>query len=46
MYVNSLRRVNRELKNERNDTLVQAGEANATSELRQEEYEAMKKEMM
>ena len=46
MYVNGLRKAKKELKDERNCALVQAGEANAICELRQEEYEVMKKEIM
>ena len=45
-YDGDERKAKKELKDERNCALVQAGEANAICELRQEEYEAMKKEIL
>ena len=46
MYVNSLRRAKEDLKDERNEVLVQAGEANAICELRQVDYATIKIEMV
>ena len=46
MYINSLRKAKEDLKNEQNEALVQAGEANAICELRQANYSTIKIEMV
>ena len=46
MYVNSFRRQKEDLKDERNTTLVQTREARAATQLRQDDYEVIKTEMM